>query len=80
MISVEHNIRIFKENLCELIKQRTEINNEILRLEGSIRVMTDMEKVGVVNIPIQKNPLETTEVIDTNDVQSGGPGTAQEND
>jgi len=73
MISVKQNIHIFKNNILELVNQRTEISNEILRLEGSLRVMVDMEKAGVVDIPILKNPLETTEVIDTEDVQTGGP-------
>ena len=74
MISVKHNISIFKKNINDLHNQRNEITNEIMRLEGSLRVMVDMEKAGIVDIPIPKNPLETTEVIDTvDDVQHTGP-------
>jgi hypothetical protein len=74
MISVKHNISIFKKNITDLNIQRNEITNEIMRLEGSLRVMVDMEKAGIVDIPIPKNPLETTEVIDTvEDVQNTGP-------
>ena len=49
-----------------------DIVNEILRVEGSLRVFRDMEKAGIDQIPISKNPLETTEVIDEVDVQVSG--------
>lgn len=80
MISVKQNIYTFKNNINELVSQRNEITNEILRLEGSLRVMVDMERAGVMEIPIPKNPLETTEVIDTQDVQAGGSEPASEDD
>lgn len=57
MISVKENIQ--------------KIKNDILRLEGALQVFTDLEKAGVTNIPVSKNPLEYTEVLDGNDVQSG---------
>ncbi len=80
MISVKQNIYTFKNNINELVSQRNEITNEILRLEGSLRVMVDMERAGVTEIPIPKNPLEITEVIDTEDVQAGGPEPASKDD
>lgn len=70
MISVTQNIQKFRKNINDLIIQKNEITNEILRLEGSIRVLSDMEKAGVVEIPLTKNPLETNEVIDSVDVQA----------
>jgi hypothetical protein len=80
MISVKQNIKIFRSNINDLINQRNEITNEILRLEGALRVMTDMEKAGVTEIQVPKNPLETTEVIDAEDVQAGGSEPTPKND
>ena len=73
MISVKENIKACKAIIDQLMNQRNDITNEILRLEGSLRVFTDMEKAGVTEIPVYKNPLETTEVIDAVDVQASGP-------
>jgi len=64
MISVKDNIQ--------------KIKNDILRLEGALQVFTDLEKAGVTIIPVTKNPLEYTEVLDGNDVQ-GGPEQKPEN-
>jgi hypothetical protein len=72
MISVKTNIETFKKRINELAVQRNEITNEILRFEGAVRVLVDMEKAGVSEIPITKNPLETSEVIDSGDVQASG--------
>ena len=80
MISVKHNIESFKRNINELTTQRNEISNEILRLEGALRVFVDMEKAGVVDIPVTKNPLETNEVIDSVDVQASGSTEEPKND
>ena len=72
MISVQENIKACRDNINQLTNQRNEITNEILRVEGSLRVFRDMEKAGIDQIPISKNPLETTEVIDEVDVQASG--------
>ena len=72
MISVKRNIETFMKSINNLSKQKIEISNEILRLEGALRVLVDMDKVGVVDIPVSKNPLETNEVIDSVDVQAVG--------
>jgi len=73
MISVNENIKACKDNINQLMNQRNDITSEILRIEGALRVFTDMEKAGVTEIPVSKNPLETTEVIDAVDVQASGP-------
>jgi len=73
MISVNENIKACKDNINQLMNQRNDITSEILRVEGALRVFTDMEKAGVTEIPVSKNPLETTEVIDAVDVQASGP-------
>lgn len=69
MISIQANIKSCRDNINTLIAQRNEINNEILRLEGSIRILKNMEQAGVNEITINKNPLETTEVIESDNVQ-----------
>jgi hypothetical protein len=73
MISVNENIKACKDNINQLMNQRNDITSEILRIEGALRVFMDMEKAGVTEIPVSKNPLETTEVIDAVDVQASGP-------
>jgi hypothetical protein len=80
MISVKQNIETFKKNINDLATQRNEITNEILRLEGGLRVLVDMDKAGVVDIPVTKNPLETNEVIDSVDVQASGSTEEPKND
>jgi len=72
MISVQENIKACRDNINQLTNQRNEITNEILRAEGALRVFRDMEKAGIEQIPISKNPLETSEVIDGVDVQASG--------
>ena len=72
MISVQENIKACRDNINQLTNQRNEITNEILRAEGALRVFRDMEKAGIDQIPISKNPLETSEVIDEVDVQVSG--------
>lgn len=72
MISVQENIKACRDNINQLTNQRNEITNEILRVEGALRVFRDMEKAGIDQIPISKNPLETSEVIDEVDVQASG--------
>lgn len=72
MISVQENIKACRDNINQLTNQRNEITNEILRVEGALRVFRDMEKAGIEQIQISKNPLETSEVIDEVDVQASG--------
>jgi len=80
MISVKENIKACRDNMNQLVNQRNDISNEILRIEGALRVFLDMEKAGITDIPIKKNPLETSEVIDVVDVQARGSEPEQEND
>ena len=63
MISVEDNIKACEENINKLIAQRNDITNELLRLDGALRVFMDMKKAGVTNIETP-DPLKSTEVID----------------
>jgi len=79
MISVKENIKACKAIIDQLKNQRNDITNEILRLEGSLKVFVDMDNAGVSEIVVPKNPLETSEVIDGVDVQASGSEQKQEN-
>jgi hypothetical protein len=61
-LSVDDNIK----NLLIIKKQ---LEDELLRLEGSLKVYNEMKKIGLSVIPIPQQPiefeLENTEVIDT---------------
>lgn len=80
MISIKENIKSCRNNMNQLLNQRNEITSEILRIEGAIRVFMDMEKAGISEIPLSKNPLETSEVIDALDVRAAGSEPKQTND
>ena len=66
MISIDENITMCQTNLQKLMEQRNDITNEMLRLEGSIRTLMDMKKLGV-------SIIETNEVLDVNATVSPGP-------
>lgn len=67
MISIDENIKMCQTNLQKLAEQRNDITGEMLRLEGSIRTLMDMKKLGV-------SIIETTEVLDINGSVPSGPG------
>jgi hypothetical protein len=67
-LSVSDNIQIQKDNIAKLIQQKVEIDKEILRLEGSIRVFNSFKELGIDTIDIgqkkEEFQIENTEVID----------------
>lgn len=65
MISVEQHIRSTKQAIMNLFRQKKQIQNEILKLEGSLKVFTDLKDLGVEEIPVNKN-----EVIDHQDISA----------
>ena len=65
MISIDENIKMCQTNLQKLAEQRNDITSEMLRIEGSIRTLMDMKKLGV-------SIIETNEVLTT--VPSGPSG------
>ena len=72
MISIEDNIKACHANLQKLADQRNDITSEMLRIEGSIRTLMDMKRLGV-------SVIETTEVVDVNaPVPTGSPGDSKE--
>ena len=66
-LSVQENIAMCEGAIKKLLEQRTELEKELLRVEGSLRVFTQLKEVGVETIQIKNKPefvLENTEVID----------------
>jgi hypothetical protein len=66
-LSVSENIRINEENIQKLLFQKQEIEKELLRLEGSLRVFKNLQQLNLETIDLNIKPdfeLENTEVID----------------
>jgi hypothetical protein len=66
MISIDENIKVCQANLQKLAEQRNDIKSEMLRVEGSIRTLMYMKRLGV-------SVIETTEVLDVNAPVLHGP-------
>ena len=67
MLSVSENIRVLEENKKKLGDQISIIQQELARLDGSLRVFTNLRDLGVENIQIPKDEVTNREVIDTLD-------------
>jgi hypothetical protein len=67
MLSVSENIRILQENKNKLNEQTALIQQELVRLDGSLRVFTNLRDLGVENIPIPTDEVINREVTDTLD-------------
>jgi hypothetical protein len=66
-LSISENISITESNIKKLQEQIVAINTEIVRLEGGLRVFKNMQDLGIEQIPIPKDQVDNTEVIDTLD-------------
>jgi hypothetical protein len=66
-LSVSENIALIESNTKKLHEQIVLINAEIIRLEGGLRVFKNMQDLGIEQIPIPKDQVDNTEVIDTLD-------------
>ena len=66
-LSISENISITETNIKKLQEQIVAINTEIVRLEGGLRVFKNMQDLGIEQIPIPKDQVDNTEVIDTLD-------------
>ena len=62
-ISILSNIEKFTKNIENLNLQKTQIEHEIIKMEGALMVLNSFKDIGVDDIPYT-NPLETKEVID----------------
>jgi hypothetical protein len=67
MLSVSENIRILEENKKKLNEQISVVQQELVRLDGSLRVFTNLRDLGVENIQIPKDEVTNREVTDTLD-------------
>ena len=67
MLSVSENIRILEENKKKLNEQSAIIQQEIVRLDGSLRVFLNLRDLGVENIPIPTDEVVNREVTDALD-------------
>jgi hypothetical protein len=74
-LSVLNNIDLIGKQLENFNKQKEEIDKEILRLEGSLRVFKQLKDVGLETIDIPEDIVENTEVIDNDTIQNSCPGT-----
>ena len=65
-LSVSHNITKCEEQIKKLADQLTHINQEIIRLDGSLRVFKNLQELGIENIviPNSQNIVDNSEVID----------------
>jgi hypothetical protein len=66
-LSVSENIRVIEENMKKLQDQAALIQQEIVRLDGSLRVFKSMSDLGIEKITIPKDEVDNTEVIDSLD-------------
>jgi hypothetical protein len=66
-LSISENISITETNIKKLQEQLVAINTEIVRLEGGLRVFKNLQDLGIEQIPIPKDQVDNTEVIDTLD-------------
>jgi hypothetical protein len=64
-LSVLNNIDLIEKQISQLKNQQTEIEKELLRLDGSLRVFNQFKSVGIENIKLPKDIVENTEVLDT---------------
>ena len=65
MISIDQNIKNTNQSILQLTMQKKQIQKEIFRLEGTLKVFTDLKKLGVDEITLNKN-----EVIDHEDIST----------
>ena len=64
---VSENIRILEENMKKLSEQVIMIQQELIRLDGSLRVFKNLRDVGVEKIELPKDEVTNREVMDTLD-------------
>jgi hypothetical protein len=64
---VSENIRILEENMKKLNEQVVVIQQEMIRLDGSLRVFKNLRDVGVEKIELPKDEVTNREVMDTLD-------------
>jgi hypothetical protein len=66
-LSVSENIRVLEENKKKLGEQIGVIQQELVRLDGSLRVFVNLRDLGVENIQIPQDEVTNREVTDALD-------------
>ena len=66
-LSVSENIRVLEENKKKLGEQIEVIQQELVRLDGSLRVFVNLRDLGVENIQIPQDEVTNREVTDALD-------------
>jgi len=66
-ISITDNIAGIEENMKKLNDQALLIQQELIRLSGSLRVFKVLQEAGVENIPLPKDEVTNREVMDNLD-------------
>jgi hypothetical protein len=60
---------MYEDNMNRIKEQQRELQNEILRIEGSMRVLNNLLEMGIETIPVNKEN-KPNEVLDFKDVRA----------
>lgn len=63
-VSVSENIRIIEENMKKLSDQIILTQQELIRLDGSLRVFKNFSDLGIDQITLPQDEVTNREVID----------------
>lgn len=63
-LSVLNNIDLIEKQVQQLKIQKQDIDKELLRQEGSLRVFQQLKSVGIEEIKVPQDIIENTEVIE----------------
>jgi hypothetical protein len=66
-LSVSENIKVLEDNIKKLNDQIGTIQQELVRLDGSLRVFKSLSDLGIEQIPLPKDVVDNSEVMDTLD-------------
>jgi len=64
-VSVSENIRIIEENIKKLSEQMILTQQELIRLDGSLRVFKNFSDLGIDQIALPQDEVTNREVIDS---------------
>jgi len=66
-LSVSENIKVLEDNIKKLNDQIGTIQQELVRLDGSLRVFKSLSDLGIEQIPLPRDVVDNSEVMDTLD-------------
>jgi hypothetical protein len=64
-LSVSENIKVLEDNARKLNDQIASIQQELVRIDGSLRVFKSLADLGIEQIPLPKDVVDNSEVIDS---------------